>query len=178
MDGSEVISGDIDITGQLDPDDENTSCGIVFRTVSKREETAEEDARKARVIAEIKGRDTEEEGWGVHSLTFKSGEEDCEVHFLGNEDADLSDIGGEESKNSNVIGSDYIKVDDETEEGVKKRKVEAKILTGATPSEEADEHALITNDTVQKILAKKTFTDASGAYTVVIDGSTGKVTLT
>ena len=68
--GSETISGDIEISGQLDPDLPETTCGIIFTTVSERSEEEFGQARKARIIADLKDRDPQETKWGVHEIQY------------------------------------------------------------------------------------------------------------
>lgn len=81
---SERIDGDIEVSGKLDPNNDASSCGIEFVTVSKREAQGTDPARPARVIAKIKGREPLDAGWGAHSLRI--GESGQPVKFLANKD--------------------------------------------------------------------------------------------
>lgn len=186
---SEKIDGDVEVTGKLDPEDDSSSCGIEFVTVSKREAQGEDLERPARMIAQIKGRESFQQGWGAHKLTIKGkdGASDTEVHVLGNRDATIDPGGGQGEKNANVIGSDYINVGDETDaHGVTKRKVSAKIDTPdpqPVPDPTAEPpvlptHALLTHDTDQLVRSKKTFIGSfplANSKKVIVDGPNGMV---
>ena len=122
--------------------------------------------------------------WGAKTLTIKGKDGDKTVHFFGCNDATVvgEDGGGGAS---DVIGSEYISVSDETDQqGETKRKVEAKVSTSdpVPGSEEAGnteaEHALLTHDTDQFVRSKKTFLGQSPAdrsSKVVIDGPNAKL---
>ena len=179
-DGCEIIDGNIQISGQLDPNDSASSCGLVFTTVSAREAFGEDPARPPRIIVDIKDRDPQEDDWGVHEITYKNANgQTVYAHFLGCADVDLSQSGGGGGGGGDgggcaCEGSDYIDVSshtetDENENETTHKVVSAKINT-VPETGAAVPHALLTNDTEQTVSAKKTF--VSGQKSIVLDAST------
>lgn len=190
MEGSEVIDAANDqilVTGHPGEEDaqgQDSHSGILFLTVSGR---TGQDGEKipAKIIARIKDKE-EDEDWGAKTMTVtdKDGNQQI-IHFLGCDDVDidLSGSGGGGGGAENVIGSDYIKVEDEEEEDddgnvTTKRKVSAKIQTSDPNPSSPVEHALLTHDTDQLVRSKKTFLGSSplaNSKKVIVDGPNGRV---
>lgn len=189
MDGSEVIGGageEILVTGHPgaeDPSGQDSHSGIQFLTVSSREDGV--GTTPAKLIARIKGKD-ENEDWGAKTMTVTdNGGSQQIIHFLGcgSVDIDLSGGGGGGGGGGDsVVGSDYIKVEDEqdAQDAEKKNKaIKAKINTpNAVPSADEDKHALLTNDTGQNVRSAKTFLgrgQPSSSDRIIIDGPNAKL---
>lgn len=176
-DGSEFLKTDgktIYIQGYPGESPSLSHSGIEFWTVSAR---TEEGGAKIppKIIARIKGK-PETESWQSHTLTVTHNDGNQEdIHFLGSHDIKFS----EGEKNIDVVGGDYIEVEQKTDEqGNTYHEVEAKIETKDDYSE--TEHALLTSDTEQLVRAVKTFLGSltpSASKRVIIDGPNGKVSV-
>ena len=184
MDGSEVIGGageEVLVTGHPGAEDssgQDSHSGIQFLTVSSREDGGE--TIPAKIIARIKDK-KEDEDWGAKTMTVTpAGGSPKIVHFLGCGDVDIDLPGG--SGGNPVVGSDYIKVEDEQDPKDQTKTnsaVKAKITT-PDPDDRTIEnpaHALLTHDTYQFIRAKKTFKSADGTKTIELDADTGVETI-
>lgn len=190
MDGSEVIGGageEVLVTGHPGAEDSSgrdSHSGIQFLTVSSREDGGE--TIPAKLIARIKGKD-ENEDWAAHKLTIKGKDGNQQIlHFLGGSDFDIDLSGGGGGGGGGggdlVVGSDYIKVEDEqdAQDAEKKNKaIKAKINTpNAVPSSDSDKHALLTNDTNQNVRSAKTFLgngQPSSSNRIIVDGPNAKL---
>ena len=160
------------------------NCGLTFKTVSAR---VGEDGKKipAKIIVGVLEKDPEE-SWAARTMTVPlSGGGTKVVHFLGCDDVDLSETGsggGGGGGGDLVVGSDYIKVEDEqdAQDAEKKNKaIKAKINTpNAVPSSDSDKHALLTNDTNQNVRSAKTFLgngQPSSSNRIIVDGPNAKL---
>lgn len=188
MEGSEVIDAANDqilVTGHPGEEDaqgQDSHSGILFLTVSGRTGQGGEKI-PAKIIARIKDKE-EDEDWGAKTMTVtdKDGNQQS-IHFLGCDDVDIDLSGSGGGGAENVIGSDYIKVEDEEEKDddgnvTTKRKVSAKIQTSDPNPSSPVEHALLTHDTDQLVRSKKTFLGSSplaNSKKVIVDGPNGKV---
>lgn len=169
--------------GEVDGERTGNS-GLEFLTVGER--TGDEGEKiPAKVIVDVKGRSTASgcgntENWGCHALK-KNG--NLLGHFLGCRDIDIVQEGGAGGGGGDVIGSDYIEVNDETETDddgntITKRKVEAKVTTPVNQGNAANPNALVTHNTNQYIRCIKTFLGLgvdNNLKKVVIDGPNGKI---
>ena len=143
--------------------DEEDNCGLIFTTVSEREEDGEKIP--AKVIVSVKDKDPEE-NWAAKEMKIPlAGGGTKLVHFLGCDDVDLTGLGGGggsggggDTGGCGCEGSDYVEVETQTETDGDGNETTKKVIKAKIATQSDNAHALITNDTEQKIKAKKTFT--------------------
>lgn len=153
--------------------DEVDNCGLVFTTVGPR---VDDDGNKipAKIYVGVKDK-LSSECWAAKTMTVPlAGGGTKVVHFLGCDDVDLTDVpggggGGGDSDGCGCEGSDYVEVESQTETDDDGNETHKKVIKAKIATESDSAHALITNDTVQKIKAKKTF-----AAPVIVGDENGK----
>ena len=93
---SAKIDGDVGITGQSDPANETTSCGIEFETVAAQPAQQGAAAQPAKIVAKLKNRSASEALWGKHTLSYTGSDgQKHSVEVLGNSDGEIPAVAGE-----------------------------------------------------------------------------------